>query len=677
MKRPRKKPRLSRPFMVIRLWPRHHADERLLADLLATLRRHRDACDEVWFCTEFGFPSLRIHRTAALRMAAAAQTVRTAGFLPGIQIANTLGHADLLAMPAEGIAWQQMIGPDGRQALRCHCPLDPAFHRYLREMVCAYAAWQPSSVWIDDDLRMNHHDPVPYGCFCERCLRAFGKQQKASWHREALVKAMADPEGSDLRLAWIRFGQQSMAAIAGLIAEAVHSVAPDCPMGFQHCGHEWGLYNGPDWRPVFDAMADATGRPVGSRPGGGFYADHAPRGMIDKAFDIARQCARVPERVSIICPEVENFTHTAMGKTAQGTAVESTLDLAMGCNALSYAILCSEHEPLTWYARLLKKLAAWRPFWEAFVEANERTVPGGLEVVLGRSHAARRLRPGEGPFAWAQTGFDGVYQLTTLGLPLCTSSSGACGTLLHANVVDGLREEEIEQVLRGGVLADGHTIERLQERGFGKMLGLRAEPRQADSFEVFTSDPLNGPHAGHVWKIFFRTTGMYTLIPAPGDAQVLGEYRNADGAGGGAATVVTTTKTGGRLAVFGGAGWEHVVSSARRHQILAAADWISGGRLPILIETPAQVVAVPRVDAQGRLRSALLLNATIDGTPALGLRVRGTSARSVRWTLPEGRSGGLTARRRDGQMVLTVPAMKPWSVGWLRFGSPSSGSEPP
>jgi hypothetical protein len=661
-----KKSALHDTFMIIRLWPEHHTSEGLLAELLNTLKRHRAACDEVWFCTETGFPALAVHRRSAAQMGAAAEKLRSAGFLAGIQIANTLGHADLLMVPAEGIGWQRMVGPDGRAASRCNCPRDPDFHGYLREMALVYAAWQPSSVWIDDDLRMHHHEPVRYGCFCEHCLAAFSEQQGLAWDRAALVRAMEDPEGGPLRHAWIRFGQESLATVARVIADAVHSVAPACRMGLQHCGPEWGLYSGPDWVPVFTALADATGLSVGSRPGAGFYNDHAPRGMIDKAFDIARQCARLPRSVSVVCAEVENFTHTAMGKTPHGTAVESTIDLAMGCNALSYAILCAGHEPMEWYGRMLKKLAAWRPFWEAFVRANERTVPGGLEVVFGPAHAERRLAPGEDGFAWAQTRFDGIYQLTTLGLPLCAGPTGASGTLLHAKAVDGLRDAEIEEILRGGVLADGQAVMRLQERGFGKRLGLKAETRPADSFEYFTSDPLNGPHAGHVWKTFFADTGITMLTPTSENARVLGEYRDGAGASRGAATMLTSTTTGGRLAVLGYAGWDHVVSSARRFQMLAAADWVTGGRLPVIIGTPVQVMAIPRVDSRRRLRSVLLLNATIDRTTAFRVRLRGTRTRALQWIVPGSRVRTIRAEREGNAIALTVPPMRPWSVGWLR-----------
>jgi hypothetical protein len=61
-------------------------------------------------------------------------------------------------------------------------------------------------------------------------------------------------------------------------------------------------------------------------------------------FMISRQISRLPACVDQVCPEIEGYNHNAFGKSAHGVVVESSLDLAMGCNGLSYAILCSGHE---------------------------------------------------------------------------------------------------------------------------------------------------------------------------------------------------------------------------------------------------------------------------------------------------------------------------------------------
>lgn len=660
------------PFMIIRLWPDHHKSEKLFNDLLKALRRYRRACDEVWFCTEVGFPALEAHRRSAELMAGAAEYVRQAGFGAGLQIANTIGHADVLMWPSDGITWRGMVGHDGVKAQHSGCPRDPALRDYTRQMIQAYAEWQPDSIWLDDDLsRMNNHVPVYYGCFCAECMKAFGKTGGRHWtSREALVKAIGNYDDSGVRLAWMEFCQQSMASLAQVVAEAVHAIAPACRMGLQHAGHENGsLYNGHDHAPIFQALADSSGLPVGSRPGAGFYRDHAPREMILKAYDLGRQAARVPKCVSQVCAEVENFSHIALGKTPHGTAVESMLDLALGCNSLSYAVVCSNHESMDWYGGILKNLAAWRPFFEEFATANRDTVPGGLHVAYGMSHAQRKLHPNEKPFAWAGISFNDMYLMATMGLPLTPHPGSACGSILTAKAIEGLSDDEIDSLLAGGLFMDGAAAWRLQDRGFGPKMGVAVELRDNDSFEYFTADSLNGEYSGHVWQIVFSCQGpvrSFALKPLTKRARVLGEYRAPTGASG-AMTMVTETANGGRVAVFGYNGFEAVVSTARRHQILAAADWVSRGKLPVLIHTAVQVVAVPRVDRRGVLKGILLLNASLDQTPPIVMNVRNPAGKSAHLITPTGRGKLSTKQVGKNEQMLRLPRIKPWSVAWVDF----------
>ncbi|MEI6169199.1 MAG: hypothetical protein WCS52_18610, partial [bacterium] len=87
------------------------------------------------------------------------------------------------------------------------------------------------------------------------------------------------------------------------------------------------------------------------------------------------------------------------------------------------------------------------------------------------------------------------------------------------------------------------------------------------------------------------------------------------------------------------------------------------GKLPVLIQTTAPVMVVPRVDAQGRLVSIFLLNACIDASPSLELRLRGAgAATTARWLLPEGRNEHLTLVKGGGDKLLKTPPMAAWSV---------------
>jgi hypothetical protein len=663
---------MTAPFIAIRLWPQHHENPGLLEELLAQFRRYPGCCDEVWFCTGFGFPTLAEHRRSAGQLAFAAAKVRAAGIRASIQVAATIGHKDMPVMASEGISWQCLVGPDGAAATMCNCPRAPGFHEYAREMGRIYAACKPYRVMVDDDLRMDHHGDIVWPCFCPVCLDAFSRAQGRRWQREALVKALNRPgAGGRLRLAWTRFNAQSLAVVAGAVARGVRAVSPATRMGFQHVGHELTIYSGPDWKPVLEAMARVSGHPVSSRPGHGFYNDRRPRDMIDKAFLIADQNARLPACVDTICPEIENFTHNAMGKTAHGMAVESTLDLAVGCDSLSYAILCSGHETPDWYGRnLLRKLAEWRPFWVEMVRANRGTRCGGMAVVTTPRQAGRIVRKGENPFAWAQLNVSAIYQLAAVGLPVSMEPATARAFALHADVVPALSDADLRCLLAGGVLMDGTAALRVQERGFGRLLGVHVAPfGELDSQERLTRDTLNGAFAGTLWTEWFASprAAIYRLTPNARRLRVLGEFVNREQRVVGAATTCFRNALGGRVAVLGSEGWQNSFSSAKRWQLLAAADWVSGGRLPVLIETAAQAMAVPRVDARGRLRSVTLLNTSIDTTPRLTVRLRGVRGSRARWVLPDGSEKSVRLVRDGRDRVAEVPAIGPWEIGYLSF----------
>ena len=515
---------------------------------------------------------------------------------------------------------------------------------------------------------------MDFGCFCNDCVAEFNdcvaeyskQQEEKDWTRETLAAALNEQHNGRLRLLWTRFGQQSLAIVARVVAEAVHEVSPESRIGLEHCGPEWGLYSGPDWVPTFKALAEVSGLPVGSRPGGGYYTDHRPREVLDKALSIAHQVARLPQEVKVICPEIENFPHTTMGKSPHGLVVESVLDLAYGCNCLSYAILSIGHETSAAIAPQLDRIARWRPFLERYVTENEGTKPGGVGIAFGMNHAGRKVHPDEKPFAWTSMSFGGLYQLPTMGMPLCADKQAACATILTVNAIDGLTQGELKGFLTGGVLMDGAAMLRLQERGLGELGGVRAVHRQVESYERFTNDPLNGSGAGKTWiHVSFGSSADFVLEPIVPDVRVLGEYVGAGGKADGAATVVCENALGGRVAVFGYRGLESVVTTARRAQMLAAADWVSGRRLPVIIDTAAQVVPVPRVDTEGRLKSVMLLNATIDTTPALAVRLRKPVGKTARWILPECRDKKLTARSSKREIALMVPAMSPWSIGYI------------
>ena len=109
-------------------------------------------------------------------------------------------------------------------------------------------------------------------------------------------------------------------------------------------------------------------------------------------------------------------------------------------------------------------------------------------------------------------------------------------------------------------------------------------------------------------------------------------------------------------------------SSRALAQLRAEADARSGGRLPVVVEAPSVGFVVPRVAPDGALRTVLLLNARIEAQKPLPLRLRspGTATTAV-WRAFGEKPVTLPLRRDGADALVTLPALPPWSAGWLEL----------
>ncbi len=367
-------------LMLIRLRGPHTSDDAQWAKTFKVLSANRAACDEVWFSTGIGFPEMAWHEHHVKRLSRYAEQLRSIGVVPSLQIQATLGHSDnsTLIEGAGGKTWGGFTGRSGLECKACNCPRQPAFIAYVREMARLYASFRPAWVWIDDDLRINNHRPgssgSDIGCWCPTCLAAFNAETGGTWTREKLAQAVA--KDSATYDAWERFSFSSVAEVARVIAAAIHEVSPGTRLAYQH-----GPWRNDAQLAIFKAMHEATGLPVGSRPGGGAYYDYNPNDQMVKALDAARQrrCLRDVEWISAWCPEVETFPRAFASRTAQGLLNEAFASLAFGMNCLSFLIMDTRYESDDWYGEaLLAPLAAEKPVLETYRRHNAGTVPAGL-----------------------------------------------------------------------------------------------------------------------------------------------------------------------------------------------------------------------------------------------------------------------------------------------------------
>ncbi len=620
---------------IIRLWEPHHEDPEIVKQLVKAFQKYPGACDEVWFYFSFDAMDMDYHYQSAKLMGEAARAMKEIGVRPSIQTV-VLGHPESpedYNQPSP-YPWGSIMSIDGISGKMQICPRQPEYLERISDIQAIYAKEvQPYAFFIDDDLRLTSHSPADFICFCDTCLKQFNEQNGFHYTRETLQKALINNERSgDIRRRWIAFSQESLANVARIISRKVHAVSPHTQMGLQHANFHTNLMEGYDWNKIFDAMEEETGIVPASRPGHGVYNDHAPREILGKGLGIARQIRRLNKNIIDISPEIEGHRHRATGKSSQSFCTETLLYLSYGATQMSYAMICSALEPVEWYAdHHFKLLDKYHQNFAEFVRFNEGTQPGGLDPYISPNHVYRNCEADENPWAWTVTyaGATADY-LNVLGLPFSPEGDYATAILLDKAALLGIADEELKELLHTrNILTDKSTWELIEQRKLDETFTtvdtpkeLQPEPYTPKTFKPQIVSPLHP-------QCFLTSTGKRVVV----------------------------------LPSF-----TIDVTNAERRQILRIADWVSEGKLPVIMESPAQGVVVPRVDADNNLRSVTYLNCTISEQEDVKLRLRGCpngAQTKATWKIADQQDVLLETEWKDGELIVELPAIQGWHIGWI------------
>lgn len=129
------------PLLQMRLRANDTATYEIWKSNLSVLAEHPGCCDEVWFSTGTGVPSLDWHRGRADILKRAVADVGKMGIVPSLQFQATLGHGDAFGSPGmfADKRWNGWTDWKGVETQYCNCPRQPAFHAYLKEVSGIYA----------------------------------------------------------------------------------------------------------------------------------------------------------------------------------------------------------------------------------------------------------------------------------------------------------------------------------------------------------------------------------------------------------------------------------------------------------------------------------------------------------------------------------------------------------
>lgn len=660
----------------------HQTDEKFINEFLEIVKKYPGSCDEVWLASEYGFPELEKHRATAEKLCGVAERLRSAGLRVSLQISNTIGHGQYMAgkdcsgLVYEGSPAEHMIGPDGKAACYCFCWNGNHFQNYTVSMLEEYAKIKPYCFWIDDDLRATNHAPVEQGCFCGACMENFNKRYGSDFTCEQLAEEInyGDIRWREKHVEFVRSGLYNFTY---RLSKTLCEVSPESYMGLQYGAA--GGYTGYGFDFLFDAMKKGSGKNPKSRPGAGAYNDHNPNDQLVKSFAIRWQNSMLPDYVKEIRPEIENLPDVVYGKTPAGTCYETSLYLASGANAMSYAMIMQQYDPMEYHAQLFEGFANHRLYWEKLVEANENTYQAGAKLFLPKTMWKRPLGEDDAAYSWTNEPFTRGTELAYTAIPIAYGVEGDDDSvyILHGDVAQTLTGEDIEYLLTKPVFTDGASLQTLARMGYGDSFGATAMAIEtAQLSERFTVHPINKGFENKDYSLSIYFQKGYAIVDKDGSTEPFGVYftssKNAPvlAVGSdypyGVANAVVQTGKGAKWAVFGSHVWTDILSFDKRNQLIHAMEYIAGkSRLPAILESYQQAVVLPRENKAHKTTSVSVLNCTIGKTGELLLRVRNPQTSNFTFMSATLKQTKLFYETDGMDYLVKIPPIEAWTVGTL------------
>ena len=674
-------PPIEKAYIAFRIGTPQWLPDNRFRELLALFEKYKGVTDEITFFTSFTHPDLPLDemRRRCDLLARRITQAKALGYRSGINILSTMGHHEENLPNSLSGDYTPVTDIGGGICRGSFCPNDPNLQQYVRQIYQYAALANPDYIWVDDDVRLMGHMPVGLACFCDRCLAIFAKESGTNYTRGSLRAALTagnPKESTAIRRAWLVHNRATINRLLTLIEQTVHAAKPGMPLGFMTGDRFFEGYGFDQWA---EALAGPNQSPVYWRPGGGFYEDSSPSGMVSKSHDIGRQVSLLPASVRSIESEIENFPYQRLKKAAHTTAVEAAAHMGAGCSGAAFNVLSGNDEPLDEFEPLVARLCQTRAFYDLMARHLGRARPIGLFTAWNKDQAAAGdfiSHPG-----WALGHLNQGSQLLEAGLPAAYHPQGAAVTLLFAQSVAAMAPEQIRQTLAGGVYTDVETLNVLNQLGYQELTGMSAEqPHPVDCIEEFTSHPLNGPFAKRqrdCRQSFYRVSGYVGYVLKPLDPKVETLARLVDYGGkelSPCSMAAYENKLGGRICVGGYYPWDHLHSLSKTWQMKAVMRWLSRDRLPAYVASYHKVNLWGREPSGGRIAMALL-NASFDATDGLELAVA-TTANTARVFDMQAKEQAIHTRSSEGPYRrFVLPAIEPWTMRLVVVEMPDSASK--
>ena len=483
-------------------------------------------------------------------------------------------------------------GNDGLCDFRTPCLLDPKLETYLRAFLTIVAESGADYLYIDDDHRyiMAHEDA--WGCMCDLHLQTFSDVTGMQWTRENLMAALHGEQTGDVRVQWVDFLGERLIVLGKLMADAVHAVDPEMKVGMMVPVTHMLAPVGHTITNVLETFTP-RGKPL-VRPSICPYSDHNRRQIFSALFHTEFVGHLLGNDVEYT-PELETSPYTRYSKSMAVNRFEIAQGILNRMNNPALSVNgCLGDSPFIEPA-FPEMLTDSRGFFERLrMLAPARGTRKGIQLFWDSASARLSRRAINRYWDLIWPAFVVHEILGSMGFAVTYDDSP--GRLLAGESVRALGDDEIRDILSGGVILEYHAARALADMGYGELIGCEPGGR-LDRFaaELCVDPDFCGPYVGtYITLKNAALTSVYQLTPAEG-AFAISNITDFDRHEIGAGTVLYENSLGGKVAVLpiamlGSDGdLRHMICYQRRHMFKTIVDWMAPDALGAWVEEPMEI----------------------------------------------------------------------------------------
>ncbi len=384
---------------------------------------------------------------------------------------TSLMHCDRGRKMDEEMGFQTIKDYQGIEALAVVCPGDLDWQEYLSDVYAMYAKIKPKYIWLDDDFRHFNHDPVEWGCFCEKHMEHYEKELGYSISQEEFVRRMLDPKEVHLeRLVYLKTAQQEILNVAKKIQEKVAAVSPTTIVGLMSSEPWWHQVENRDWKKLFKNLAGE--KQGASRPHLPAYNEKAGLHYVRDFNRCTRVVADMIEDSALLFPELENYMYSPYAKSNAFTQLQLETCATVGSSGVLFNFYDMMGNGFVEEYRHQEILKESKEFLN-FLNNNRMDVAKleGVKVLYAQDSVATRMTKEGTLNHLLPREFEWLALLGSFGVSCrpfdCKEVSKLEGDVVACSdqVLRNLSAEEIKILFDKNVmLVDGESVEILFER---------------------------------------------------------------------------------------------------------------------------------------------------------------------------------------------------------------------